>query len=139
MHVVYSLSLSLQFYQDELGQERLRIEQEMQVWKACIFNQWRNFEWSLLHCKTTQSHAIMKLSTKCQNCITHVVVQRPLAIKMWLQSYSIFRHLDQQVERGNTVCRMCSCWSELIAVAFEANYDAGMNTETLLLVVAGLL
>lgn len=37
MHVVYSLSLSLQFYQDELGQERLRIEQEMQVWKALYF------------------------------------------------------------------------------------------------------
>lgn len=50
-----------------------------------------------------------------------------------------FRHLDQQVERGNTVYHMCICWSELIAVAFEANYDAGMNTETLLSVVAWLL
>lgn len=35
--VVYIPSLSSQFYQDELGQERLRIEQEMQVWKPLKF------------------------------------------------------------------------------------------------------
>lgn len=44
-----------QFYQEELGQERLRIEQEMQVGSEF---------WS------TQGGAVLKLSTECQSSIT---------------------------------------------------------------------
>lgn len=88
------------------------------------------FECSLLLCKMTHSLAIIKLSTKCQNCVTHFVVQHLLC---YCDVAVYFVILISRC--GNEFHHICSFWSVLIA--FETNNVAGMNTQTALSVVAG--
>lgn len=66
-----SVSSVTQFYQEELGQERLRIEQQMQVSGSLyhlVFN-------TCMHVCLVFSHVIIGFSTMCQNSITFVIAE----------------------------------------------------------------
>lgn len=100
-----------------------------------IFKQWEKlheFKCSLLHCSNlTQPHAIIKLSTKCQNCFAHLVFR--LLLCYWGVSAVISRGISIS-EWGNSLYHMCSCWS---VYCIESWLWCWMNTETVLSVVAG--